>query len=620
MNKMGLFIQPPGAGMDLIAKYKPAAALLMGATSQHIREARNASPQTDILVWWHEDWRHWSTTDPIWYADHIAAGIKDCKPDAVAFWNENLSHDHHHLFADYDARQAAYIDRMQGYHGIPVGGFAMAEGNFTKDGPNLVECFPKSLARLQYIFIHEYWFPRIRSEGMEGFHCLRWPEWMKWLDKAGLDHILFYVTECGLTSLINEAGGDEGWLGHVAKDYGVTDEAYFDDLAYYHARCCQESRIKAVIPFLAVSYAGEWETFRLTRNPALLDRIMALDAPGPSPVPQPPPPVPPPEPPEETMTIQVIDENKQVLSPEAAAAYMARYGIKYREPTGLKDGDWYWKLIKLEWKPTAAWIFTVLDENGNPVANQQTAWGWYKMTDADDIKGDHYATDWYKRADLGPTNANGHCGPAMSKDWYHDEYEPGPGYAWIRDPNRPSTVVEDIGMLGGTAHFTLIGTWQLKQYVGDGNGGDGDLVFVERIVTPHVSAMLGIAVPTDYAVEHDLRGDFRGPGVDETIHPTEWDHPDGTRMALVEGCANFDGDEAREFTMQAIDIGSGEKLTDVIPDIFEPLGAPRKRIVHVFAVGGPEPPTPPLELKEAVNRLRELISELQAITDYLASL
>lgn len=461
MNKMGLFIQPPGAGMDLIAKYKPAAVLLMCATSQHIREAKEASPNTDVLVWWHEDWRQWGTTDPTWYADFIAAKIKDCKPTAVAFWNENLNHDHLWLFPDYDARQAAFIDRMQGYHGIPVGGFAMAEGNFTKDGPNLVDHFPKSLARLQYIFIHEYWFPRVRSDGMEGYHCLRWPAWLQWLDEAGLGHIQLYVTECGLTSLINEAGPDEGWLGETAKRYGVTDEAYITDMAYYHAHCCEEPRIKAVIPFLAVSYPGQWETFRLTRNPALLDRIMALDAPGtPGPTPEPAP-----EPEEETMTIQVYDENQKLVPPEGAAAFVARYGIKYREPA-VEDGDLYWQLIKLEWKPTASWIMTVLDENGKPVDQQQTAWGWYEMkADADDIAGNHYPTDWYKRADLGPTNANGHCGPAMSKDWYHPEFAPGPGYAWIRDPELYSTIVEDIGMLAGTAHFTLIGTWQKRKFV-----------------------------------------------------------------------------------------------------------------------------------------------------------
>lgn len=464
MNKMGLFIQPPGAGLDLIAKYKPAAALLMCATAQHIWEAKEASPNTDILVWWHEGSEKWFTTDPVVYADLIASKIKDYPPTAVAFWNENLSHDHKYLFPDYDSRQAAFIDRMQGHWGIPVGGFAMAEGNFTKDGPNLVDCFPKSLARLQYIFIHEYWFSRIRSEGMEGYHCLRWPAWLQWLDEAGLGHIQLYVTECGLTSLINEAGPDEGWLGETAKRYGVTDEAYVDDLAYYHARCCEEPRIKAVIPFLAVSYPGEWETFRLTRNPALLDRIMALDAAGPTPEP---PPEPPPE--EETMTLQVYDENKQLVPPEGAAQFLARYGIKYCEPEGLKDGDWYWQLVKLEWKPSASWIFTVLDENGKPVDQQQTAWGWYEMGEgADDIRGDHYPTDWYKRADLGPTNVNGNCGPAMSKDWYHGEFEPGPGYAWVRDPKLPSTIVRDIGMLAGTAHFTLIGTWKKTKYVKPG--------------------------------------------------------------------------------------------------------------------------------------------------------
>lgn len=468
MNKMGLFIQPPGAGLDLIVRYKPRAALLMGANAEHIQQAKTASPGTDILVWHHEDYRHWSTTDPVAWADYIGEQIQACPPTAVAFWNENLAHNHYWLFADYDARQAAFMDRMQDHYGIPVGTFAMGEGNFTKDGPNLVECFPKTIARLQVIFIHEYWFPRVRADGMEGYHCLRWPYWLEWLDAAGLSHVQIYVTECGLTSLINHAGPDEGWLGETAKAYGVTDEVYFEDLAYYHAVCCQYPRIKAVVPFLAVSYPGQWETFRLTRAPALLDRFMALDAPGPeepSPEPEPPDPQPPPQ---EGDEMKVINKDGQVLTGAAAEDLIKKHGLTLHYPTSLVKGQWFWDIVEMrEGCGPACFIFSALDAQGNPLQGIQTAFGWNGMSQEDNQIPKAYPTDWRPRAVLGPTNEDGNNGPGFgASGWWHAEYQPGPGYGWIRDPDRWAVFVEGIGMLGMTNHCTMYATWQLRQWEG----------------------------------------------------------------------------------------------------------------------------------------------------------
>jgi len=54
MNKFGFFIQTPGAGLDLIERYKPKAVLLMDAESQHIAQVREASPDTTVLYWTRE--------------------------------------------------------------------------------------------------------------------------------------------------------------------------------------------------------------------------------------------------------------------------------------------------------------------------------------------------------------------------------------------------------------------------------------------------------------------------------------------------------------------------------------------------------------------------------------
>jgi len=318
-------------------------------------------------------------------------------------------------------------------HGVKVGAFRFAEGNFTQDGPRLDEYFPESVEELDCIFINEYWFPHYWSDGMQGWHCARWPYWLQWL---------------------------EGWMGQTAKDYGVTDETYLQGLREYHELCCQDSRVMAVLPFIWYPWPGQWGTFRHDNRPEIYGPIMEMDAPGP---------------PNGGDMLTVYDLDGNALTGAAAAEEMAKYGVAISPPSGLQDGDHYYQITTL-WVKTghASFVSTVKDISGNPVVNPQETLDLTKShrafwwTDAPELD-PQYTTDREDRADVGGLDQNGAGGSGMGTGAYTDYYQDpwtGPHRAWIRDPNLPSDELVGIRMIGMTNHDHVDALWEEKIYQG----------------------------------------------------------------------------------------------------------------------------------------------------------
>jgi len=229
MNIMGFNIQVPGAGLDLIERYKPVATLLMDIKSQHVSDARQKSPLTEI-VFRKEDGKKWRDKDPVAWAKAMWADVQDCPPHLVVADNEPLGHAAAHEFAAFDRWQRDFMDWIHGMTPMRCGAFSFPEGNFTKDGPVIPEHFPLSMEVADAVFIHEYWKPHLLSPGMEGYHCLRWPYWFEWFKQAGYPDLPIYVTECGITMAVAGGPNDVGWSSEEAKAAGVTTETYLADL------------------------------------------------------------------------------------------------------------------------------------------------------------------------------------------------------------------------------------------------------------------------------------------------------------------------------------------------------------------------------------------------------
>ena len=501
MNKFGFNIQVPGAGLDLIERYKPVAALLMDVKSEHVIKAREVSPDTEI-IFRKEDGRKWRDKDPVKWAKAMWADVHKCPPDFVVADNEPLGHDHAAEFAALDNWQYDFAGWIHDNTPMCVGLFSFPEGNFTKDGPVIPDHFPRSMRAADAVFIHEYWKPHLLSPGMEGYHCLRWDAWLKWFEDAGYHDMPIYVTECGITMAVG-GGPDVGYASEEAKVAGVTTETYLADLEEYHRRCCLEPRVKAVLPFIWEPYPGEWGTFVPT--PEMTQRLFLFDAPGPTPEPEPPP--------EEDTMIKVYDFIHGMGDPtyyEGLDWLRSVFGnVVIHQPEGLQQGDPYWKIVWLDCTvgPTSCIIHTD-DENGNPLEGILTVFYWSSAELFVDQGLALLPHGWTDRGAVGPTNVNGDCGPSYGPGAYYspDRGEEGPHSVWIYDADRPAQYITCLGML--TAHPGVEGNhlkfnigYQRAIYGGEeppmpGPDPVGDIVaHAEAII--NLTKSISVGVPTE---------------------------------------------------------------------------------------------------------------------------
>jgi hypothetical protein len=430
----------------------------MDIKSEHVAEAKRLSPETEI-IFRKEDGKKWRDKDPVEWARAMWADVHECPPDWVVPDNEPLGHAAVNEFAAFDQWQRAFADWVHANTPMKVGMFGFPEGNFTKDGPNIAECFPLSMEVADAVFIHEYWKPHLDSEGMEHYHCLRWDAWLQWFEDAGYPDMPIYVTEVGITMAVNAlphgepSGPDVGYASDEAKAAGVTEETYMADLEEYHRRCCLEPRVKAILPFIWRPWPGEWGSFVPTE--AMTQKMFLFDAPGPSPGPEP-------EPPggsEMDLTKIKVFKLKDDYSghiecttlADKEALVFGKYGAEFRLAE-VASGQKVYRLSEI-WEKTghSSLITQVLNEDGSPMANADVAFYWPGAPE-EQAANDN---DWYKNFVHGPTNKDGDVGPGMGTGAYHGEGEGGPHATWVRDPSVPSDIFEKLGMLAGTNHDHL---------------------------------------------------------------------------------------------------------------------------------------------------------------------
>jgi len=580
MNLMGFHIQMPGACFDLIERHKPVAALLMDVRSEHIAEARAKSSGT-VVIFRKEDGRNWREKDPVAWARTMWDDVRHSPPDLMVADNEPLGHDAVHEFDAFDQWLAAFIDEIRDLSGglVDVGGFSFAEGNFVRDGPVIPDHFPRSMERLNVVFIHEYWKPHLDSPGMEGYHCLRWPYWLEWFEAYGKPDMEIYVTECGITMGIGD-GPDVGWMSDEAKAMGVTDDTYVADLDEYHRRCCAEPRIRAVLPFVFCPWPGEWETFDHTVKPEMITRIMAFDAPGPEP---PPPP---------STEVRVFDMDGVERDWDWA---VAKYGVALRRRTGVAPGEKVYRLVELREKTGPSTLTTkVVGEDGNPVGEADVAFYWPGAPDPPDPPTEVYPHDWYANFVHGETNENGDVGFGMGSGAYHGWGEGGPHAVWVRDPDVPSDICEKLGMLAGTPHDHLDPKLELTTV---GEEPEEELEIKEYLEEEWEANMLYIAWPAELSFDADVHATSPASDSHDTTPLEKWEH-DGREYALGGVCADFYGDVAREYCIWAYRLPNPDnRITPIARFEFQPLAQGGMKKVICVVDYKEEPPPPEWTMK-----------------------
>jgi hypothetical protein len=392
--------------------------------------------------------------------------------------NEDVQAEHYTQHPLRDRYGAAFIKYARQHLGVGTWWGNFFCGHF---GEETVDLFPLSLAAMEEdniarpdnpsaIAFHEYDWPyldRVWRESGEHWLCGKFLKAMPPI-LARYPNAKCAITEFGIDSgAAGVPGEHQGWR-KASESIVVARELLCGGrgLEWYYPLTLQ-SYLLAVLWF-GCGMGGDWrgrgfDIMEGEDDVAVMERVKAFAG-------WEPPPPPPPE--EGKMRVYDIDGNE--VFGEAALDLIAYHGITVHQPPALNTGELYWDIVKMEVREgPACFIFTVLDAAGNPVEGKETAWGWQGISQDDNDIETPYTTDWYRvdgqpRADLGPTNAQGNCGPGFGQSgWYHGPYEPGPGFAWVRDSVRWAVYLTGVGMEAGTPHRTMYATWQEKVYTGE---------------------------------------------------------------------------------------------------------------------------------------------------------
>lgn len=145
-------------------------------------------------------------------------------------------------------------------------------------------------------------------QGLTGHLTLRYRHVLKLAREWGIGNLQIAITESGIDDVNPRPGPQgKGWRSYVGTQYA--DMAPFGDysrqLAWYGRRLSEDANVVAWVDF-GFSQAGDWQTFDLSEDGAMRDRVIAemqrmprtgssIPAPTPQPAPSPAP-VPPPAP------------------------------------------------------------------------------------------------------------------------------------------------------------------------------------------------------------------------------------------------------------------------------------------------------------------------------------
>ena len=619
MNKLRPYFQTPGSGEDIIGAWPGlSSALFMDISPDFAARLRQKYPGLKICVRLYEGGLSWQTTSPEdWAAQFIAV-----HPDYAISWTMPLGQDDHALFAAFDEWSLRFANAVRAY-GIEPVGLCVGTGNFTA-APNRIrvsEAFPKICQSYNILGGQDYGWPTLQAQ--EGWHALRWKAWHDDIKAAFGKEMQFVPMECGITQAVIPGQPDLGWQSYAD---GVTDESYIAAMRWYNARLCELPYVICAYGYLYHGY-GDWATFDHAKKPEVWHVIRDFDAAGEEPEP----PIPP-----VGGSMKVYDFN----GTEKDAAWLKNvWGTEVTSPV-VRAGQQYFavQVVRIGEGPCAI-LNNVKAADGNPMQDVLVAFHWPGAPDPPE-SGDEphttpvYGHDWAGNFVFGSTNVNGDWGGAMGTGAMVNEGGEGPHWCWIHDVQRKSDCVTGLGWRTGTNHRAPRLEWKLVTAGGEEppNGGDEPMYKLEivdrEVITPWPSAEMVLRYPkrrpdgTDFAT--DTRGQARIVGVPPETYDPDLELPfEMGDYAAVKNCCDYDGTGPRVYQLMVTAYGSGEPITPVVEEAFNPKPDFRQVIYTVDWVE--EEPEPPPSgdyaalLEEMADALDDMAVDLRAVADALGA-
>ncbi len=530
MNLFGPHIHKPGMGLDLLERWKPSAALAMDVDSDYVRQVRQKSPGTVLVVRVYEDGANFLDWPPHVWVDRLLAKFPTDKPGYFVTINEPLGHDSRELFERFDIWESEVIRLLQaaGTDGLACN---FGTGNFTA-GSNRVkipDVFPRICAVANAMGPHDYSWPDLQSGW--SWYAGRWFQWYDDILAATGKEMKFLIGECGLTQAIIQGRPDHGWQSGGPE--GVTAESYLATLHWYLEQVVNWDSGRGIVLGLCLfNFYDQFHwSFEHINKPKVMDAIMAMDVPSPEP----------PEPPNGgDPMVEIYDFDNSPFDPNATTRDwpwlrsifgpdLQVHPIEEKADVNLQPGDIIYKVQYLDCKVgETSVVIHVEDINGNPEQGRLPVFGW---PSAESHGLPQTWKFWTDNGVHGPTNVNGDVGPSMGTGAYYDwtEIDPetgelgrGPHFVWVWD--LPSDYVDGIGMLtwhpdveGNHLHVNI--GYRAEVYMGEEppKPPDGDLLEVAKdirayaadatILLADIKAIL-LKTPPEPPVDQPFRGEY----------------------------------------------------------------------------------------------------------------
>jgi len=185
--------------------------------------------------------------------------------------------------------------------GLEAVAFNFAADHFT-EASHYLDYFQGTLQSYKYLGFHEYGWPALKPGPDAVTSALRYRTCMAGIRQKYGDRFEVIITECGLARKCMYPAGAPGNVGWLWPGEAISQEKYWESLAWYNAELCRDSYVKGACLYQVGHGVGDLATFRHLgednqgQSIQIISRIAKLR----EALPPPEPPVQPPTPPTPT--------------------------------------------------------------------------------------------------------------------------------------------------------------------------------------------------------------------------------------------------------------------------------------------------------------------------------
>jgi murein DD-endopeptidase MepM/ murein hydrolase activator NlpD len=159
-----------------------------------------------------------------------------------------------------DAFMVGFRQQLQ-TQGLEAVAFNFAADHFT-EASHYLDYFQGTLQSYKYLGFHEYGWPALKPGPDVVTSALRYRTCMAGIRQKYGDRFEVIITECGLARRCMYPAGVPGNVGWLWPGEAISQEKYWESLAWYNAELCRDPYVKGACLYQVGHGVGDLATFR----------------------------------------------------------------------------------------------------------------------------------------------------------------------------------------------------------------------------------------------------------------------------------------------------------------------------------------------------------------------